>query len=193
MTHDTRDLAQEATTAKVPDKGTLGLATLFAAFVAGIVLLLFVLPAEYGIDPTNFGRVTGIGKLAGGDAELDLGDHLAAVHRTEPAAPRHDTVVLTLGAYGDELEYKFHLEANQSLLYSWSSDGIVSFDFHGEPDAPTRPGEFTSYAVGEGDGASGSFQAPFQGRQGWYFRNADTKPVTITLQTWGYYGVVGQV
>jgi hypothetical protein len=193
MTSDSRDLAAEAQTAKVPDRATLGLATLFAAFIGGCVLLLFVLPAEYGIDPTRVGELTGVSRLYGGDAELDLGDRLGMVHRSESGAPRNDTVVLTLNGLGDDLEYKLHLLANQTFLYSWASSHLVEFDFHGEPDRPSRPGEFSSYDAGEGFNRSGSFQSPFDGRQGWYFRNVGPDPVTITLHTWGYYEVVGRV
>ncbi|MEK6975810.1 MAG: hypothetical protein AABY18_05660 [Candidatus Thermoplasmatota archaeon] len=175
---------------KVPDKTTLGLATLFAAFVAFGVLLLFVLPAEYGIDPTKFGQMTGISKLAGDGGEIDLGGRLGTVSRVEPAAPRNDTMTIELPA-GEDNEFKLHLLVNQSLLYTWTATGPVNFDFHGDPDRPTRPGEFSSYDEAQGTGRSGSFQAPFDGRHGWYFQNVGDVPVTITLQTWGYYDVIG--
>ena len=38
----------------------LGIATLGAV----VLLVMVVLPAEYGIDPTGFGRLTGISKLS---------------------------------------------------------------------------------------------------------------------------------
>lgn len=193
MTSESRDLIQEAQSAKLPDRATLALATLLAAFIAGVVLLLVVLPAEFGIDPTNFGRITGISRLHDDSSELDLGDRLGTVHHPEPAAPRNDSVTLTLTGLGDDLEYKFHLGANQSLLYEWSASALVEFDFHGDPDQPSRPGEFSSYAAGQAFNGSGSFQAPFAGRHGWYFRNIGPDPVTITLRTWGYYDVVGRL
>ncbi|MHB1260132.1 MAG: hypothetical protein ACYC2H_00305 [Thermoplasmatota archaeon] len=178
---------------KTPDKGTLGWATLFAAFIAFTVLLLFVLPAEYGIDPTRIGQLTGISKLSGISNELQLGDRATAINKVEPAAPRNDTVVLTLTGLGDDFEYKLHLLANQSLLYSWTATAPVDFDFHGEPDTPSRPGEFSSFEASQGNARSGSFQAPFDGKQGWYFRNVGEGTVTITLQTWGYYDVIGRI
>jgi hypothetical protein len=168
----------------------LGIATLFALFIAFVVLLLFVLPAEYGIDPTNFGRITGIGRLSEGGGEFQVA-HNGTVHRLEPAAPRNDTVVLTLTGVGDFLEFKFHLEANQTMLYIWTSNAPVDFDFHGEPDADRST--FSSYDASQGNGRSGSFQAPFTGRHGWFFQNPGDATVTITLQTWGYYDVVGRV
>lgn len=174
---------------KVPDKTTLGFATLFAAFVAFCVLLLFILPAEYGIDPTRIGQVTGISKLYSSGNELDVGG-AGSVHRPETTAPRNDTITITLEGLEDN-EFKLHMMANQSLVYRWTATGPVNYDFHGEPDNPSRPGEFASYEAKQGSEAAGSFTAPFDGRQGWYFQNVGQEPVTITLQTWGYYDVVG--
>lgn len=177
---------------KLPDKETLGIAALFAAFVAACVLLLFVLPAEYGLDPTGVGRLTGISNLYSSDAELDLGRSAGSVHRAEAAAPRNGTFTITLDGLQDN-EFKLHMLANQSIVYSWTSTGPVDYDFHGEPDNPSRPGEFASYEAKQGSEGSGSFTAPFTGRQGWYYQNVGTEPVTITLQAWGYYEVVGLV
>lgn len=174
---------------KIPDKTTLGAATLLAAVIAVAVLVLFILPAEYGIDPLRFGQLTGIGDLYDDDHELELGG-VGAVHHPEPTAPRNDTFTFQLGGLADN-EFKLHLGANQTLLYAWSASGPVNFDFHGDPDAPSRPGEFASYQVGQGLNASGGFQAPFDGRHGWYFQNVADEPVTIILQTWGYYDVIG--
>jgi hypothetical protein len=174
---------------KVPDKATLGFATLFAGFIAFCVLLLFVLPAEYGIDPTRIGQLTGISKLYSSGNEIKLGG-AGSVHRAEASAPRNDTFTITLDGLGDN-EFKLHMVANQSIVYTWTSTGPVNYDFHGEPDEPSRPGEFASYDKGQATEGAGSFTAPFEGRQGWYFQNVGGEPVTITLQTWGYYDVVG--
>lgn len=176
---------------KVPDKATLGYATLFAAFIAFCVLLLFVLPAEYGIDPTNFGRITGIGQLSGSGSEIAL-QGAGTVHRAEPVAPRNDTFTFTTGPLQDD-EFKLRMSANQSIVYSWTSTGPVNFDFHGEPDNPSRPGEFASYDAGQASSGAGSFTAPFDGRQGWYFQNVNNEHVTVTLRIWGYYDVVGLI
>lgn len=174
---------------KVPDKVTLGLAALFAAFVAFCVLLLFILPAEYGIDPTRVGQLTGIGKLYSSGHELELGG-TGSIHHPELTAPRNDTFTITLDGLQDN-EFKLHMMANQSIVYRWTSTGPVNYDFHGDPDNPSRPGEFASYEAKQGSAGSGSFTAPFDGRHGWYFQNVGPDPVTITLQTWGYYDVIG--
>jgi hypothetical protein len=177
-------------TPKVPDRVTLAWATVFALFVAASLLFLFILPAEYGIDPTGIGAITGIAKLHSSDNELHLHGTGGAIHKAEPMAPRNDTVTIVLGPEDDN-EYKFHLLANQTMLYAWTATGPVNFDFHGEPERPSRPGEFASYEARQALNASGSFQAPFDGTHGWYFQNVGTQPVSITLHTWGYYTIVG--
>ena len=48
----------------LPEPRKLALATLGAALVAAIVLVTAVLPAEYGVDPTGFGRLTGFVRLS---------------------------------------------------------------------------------------------------------------------------------
>ena len=44
-------------------RGTL-LPLLFSILVAAIVLVLAVLPAEFGVDPTGFGRASGLVALS---------------------------------------------------------------------------------------------------------------------------------
>lgn len=197
MSEKTRHGAQDAShphpgarMPKVPDRATLGLATLFAAFIAFVVLLLFVLPAEHGIDPTNFGRITGISRLHADGNELDLGDRASSVSRTEATEPANHTFTFQLGGLQDN-EYKLHMLANQSIVYTWRATGPVNFDFHGDPDKPSRPGEFSSYEDAQATSWSGSFQAPFDGRHGWYFQNVGDEAVTVTIDVWGYYEVVG--
>src|SRR5688500_18293141 len=112
--------------AQAKDRKDLGFAAIIAVGIAIVLLVLVVLPAEHGIDPTGFGRVTGIDGLSGkgGTGERD---GLGAAGRSEPAPPRNDTVVIELAGLADD-EYKFHLLADQTLLYAWTADGPVDFD-----------------------------------------------------------------
>ncbi len=191
--YDARKNADQAQPGyKLPTKRHLLEATGLAALMAGLLLILFILPAEYGIDPTGLGDATGLTSLSGGGAEIDLGGRAGSVHQAEPAAPRNDTITIAIAGLQD-VEYKFLLDENQTMLYSWATDGAsVYFDFHGEP-TNGRPGEFSSYQEADRSNGSGSFQAPFTGRHGWYFQNPSPNPVTITLQTWGYYEIYGYV
>jgi hypothetical protein len=54
---------------EVPSLKKLVTATLVALVVAGAILVAFVLPAEYGIDPLGTGRALGLTELANANAE----------------------------------------------------------------------------------------------------------------------------
>jgi hypothetical protein len=49
--------------AELPSKRKLLVATAIAIVIALLVVILFVMPAEYGKDPTGFGKLTGISDL----------------------------------------------------------------------------------------------------------------------------------
>ena len=44
-----------------------------------------------------------------------------------------DSRVFVLGPY-EYVEFKYHLEKDAVMLFSWSADGNVLQDFHGDPD-----------------------------------------------------------
>lgn len=73
-----------------PATKRLALATLGALLVAALALVLVVLPAEYGVDPTGFGAAVGLTVLDG-----------AAGEATSPPAdePEATTPTLTLATY----------------------------------------------------------------------------------------------
>lgn len=167
-------------------------ATATAAGVAGFVLVVAVLPAEYGIDPVGAGRALGLTALAeaGGEAEVPT----VAAPRPAVRAGAHtpatvplsaDTFTVELRAY-EGVEYKYRVEQGASVQYSWTASAPVSFDLHGEPDgAPARYSE--SYDTGRADAASGTFIAPTPGVHGWFWENPGAQRITITLKTSGFY------
>src|SRR5688572_3194484 len=106
--------------AQARDRAELGYAAVIAVGLAGVLLVLVVLPAEYGIDPTGFGRLTGIDRL---DGDGHGADASAALSRIEPSAPRNDTFTFTLGGLQDN-EFKLHMLAEQSIVYTWTSTAI---------------------------------------------------------------------
>ncbi len=165
-----------------PSKRTLLEATGIAAFVSLAVLGLFILPAEYGIDPTGFGEAIGI---------KDLGVPVTegSVHTPEDAPFRTDAVSISL-APGQGLEYKFRMDAGSGFVYQWNATAALFFDFHGEPGGGST---FQSYEVDTRAVAHGSFQAPFAGTHGWYWKNSSDQVVTVTLETAGHYEIVGVV
>jgi hypothetical protein len=60
---------------ELPSSKKLIKSTISAAVVAGILLITTVLPAEYGIDPTGFGKVIGLKKM--GEIKIQLADEAA--------------------------------------------------------------------------------------------------------------------
>jgi hypothetical protein len=167
----------------VPDKRTLLEATGIAALVAVTVLVLFIMPAEYGVDPTEFGRIIGIKDIA---APADAGP---SVHGIEDAHFASGSVEVTIPPRSG-LEYKLSMNQGSGLVYSWNATAPIYFDFHGEPTGDTT-GYFESYETDTKGQADGSFSAPFAGTHGWYWRNDSSQAVTVTLETAGHYEIVG--
>lgn len=178
---------------------TLFKATAGALLGATAIVILFVLPAEYGIDPTGVGQLTGISGMAAGsemvaapaEAPAPTGPAALAVPTKadiiREGALRSDEMTLNLEPHSGQ-EVKAHMQAGGSYVFEWSSEGgPVKVDMHGEKvNAPE--GEFTSYwEERELTGGKGSFTAPFDGTHGWYFRNKGDTPVTVKVRTTGFY------
>lgn len=198
------------TTPKRSNKGLLigGAAVIVAAF--GVVA--FVLPAEYGIDPTGLGKATGLIKMA--DAEdtniylergkkrqgvmfpieqpvaaeaqaAKLAEMLAANGQPALAADaiKADHFTFELAPY-EGIELKYELNAGTPILFSWSGTGPLDIDMHGHPyQGGTEATE--SYAIAKMPSQSGLYVAPFTGIHGWYWQNRTLEPVTLTLDATG--------
>ena len=169
---------------------TLARATLIALAVAAVVLVIAVLPAEYGIDPTGIGRATGMLSLYEAGAGVTP---TAAVITADPSGPlvpaqgkyKTDVMAFTL-APGDWIEYKYTLPLGATMLYTWSAEGDVEFDFHTEPEGKGAAGS-ESFEKGEAAAGHGSYRARYNGIHGWYWRNNGRSEVTVRLTTAGFY------
>jgi hypothetical protein len=151
-----------------------------ASLVAALVIAFgFILPAEYQIDPTGFGKITGLTKMGQGASTAST----TAAHSYTQAF-RNDHVDLTLFP-GMDYEYKVRMKQGEVLVYSWTADGVYEYDFHGESDKD--PGNAVSYKAGNAAESHGSLIAPFQGIHGWYRKNNGTKPQVIKLKMAGQY------
>jgi hypothetical protein len=157
-----------------------------ALVVAAIVLVVAVLPAEYGVDVTGAGRALGL---------LDLYAAQGAVTGTLTPAPegpvfprndgyRTDARSLTLGAYGT-LEFKYELDEGAAMIYDWTASDAVGFDFHTEP--ASNPNASESFEKGEASTRRGAYVAPYAGIHGWYWKNNTDHDVTIKLTSAGFY------
>tara|TARA_R110000787_G_scaffold47085_18_gene114128 strand:+ start:18814 stop:19422 length:609 start_codon:yes stop_codon:yes gene_type:complete len=185
-------------TAITASPATLAKATGAAAIGAVAILTLFVLPAEYGIDPTGVGGALGLTGMVAEPSGPAPATAQPATPATAPTLPtrdsiariapwRQDSMTITLAPHSGQ-EVKAHMQQGDSFVFEWqSTGGPVKVDMHGEaPDA--TDGAFTSYwEEREQTSARGSFTAPFAGTHGWYWRNKGDTPVTVTVKTTGFY------
>ena len=183
-------MTQQQTAVLAPSRKQLLKGTVIALVVAGLVLVAFVLPAEYGLDPLRIGRVLGLTELAQESSEISA--QLMHDHERKYLSGR---VVISMKP-GEGLEYKATLPEGEPLLYSWTvAGGPVYFEFHGEPTEGEWPKDYyRSYQIKErSTGEHGSFVAPFTGKHGWYWKNLGSEPATITLEASGFYSRLGRV
>ncbi len=191
--------ATRATAYQAPPK-TLARASLAALAAAAAILALFVLPAEYGIDPTGVGGAIGLTRMATGEAAAVPAE--AAPVQAPPASYavpaqtraniakatpyRSDEKTVTLPPH-EGIEVKARMKAGDTFNFRWTSTRPVRADMHGEPTG-ARDIEFTDYWKQKDIAASqGSFTAPFAGTHGWYWKNRGEVPVTINVRTDGFY------
>jgi hypothetical protein len=165
----------------------LAIATAIALLVAALVLLVAVLPAEYGVDPLGTGKALGLLDLYRGAADPS---GAAPTQAPAPAVPpmtmfKVDSVVFKLRS-AEGFEYKYRIEKGGGLLYTWKATRPVKYEFHGEPDGAGL-GVAVSYEKSEGSRGSGSFVAPSSGIHGWYWENTTDDEMTITLTSTGFY------
>lgn len=185
----------QPTAQKIPSARKLAVTTGIALAVAAVILVTAVLPAEYGIDPLGTGDALGLTPLSGVMNPINPEDMPAAGATLAPtqqgpvghyAAPyKTDTTRFVLGPY-EYIEYKYRLEKDATMLYSWTADGGLLHDLHGDRDgAPVNASE--SFDKEARRQASGAFMAPFAGIHGWYWENPGGETVTVSLASAGFY------
>ena len=192
---------------QILDKKSIIKQVIIALVIGTVLLVSAVLPAEYGIDPLGIGKVTGFSKLYVGDAgteTLASGPHKilklenvgspadvakpATADNPPPATQmeeRTDQVSVVIPA-GEGLEYKVNMLKHGQLKYEWITDnGELYFDFHGE--VKNNSNYFESYTIAYSNNMVGSFIAPFEGPQGWYFKNNSNENITVKIKMKGQY------
>ena len=204
MTHTTT-----VSSASTPGK-ELVRGVLIALAVAGVILAMAVLPAEYGIDPTGAGKALGLTSLhraanvaptvaptvASTAAPTTQGSTVSApgevrtltIAARQSVAYRADTEEVTL-LPGKGVEIKTHLAKGATLIYAWktTNGALLDHDFHGEP-VKAKEDEFESFIEEQGVSESrGALIAPFTGVHGWYWKNKTDAPVTLVLHASGFY------
>jgi len=201
---------------EAPSKTQILKATGLAALVAVIIFFTIVMPAELGKDPLHTGAALGLMNLskpvnaaatatidatpaaptleagAAGEAPTIKGTFVA-----QPDRYKIDSRELKLGP-GEGLEIKYHMQKGAGMVYSWTANAKVLYEFHGEPEVkPAGAPEdyFESYekddAVGKKQ-SNGTFTSPSSGIQGWFWDNESRAPVTVKLFTAGFYDYILQ-
>jgi len=215
---------------QAPSMAKIARATFLAALVAAVLLVVAVLPAEYGIDPIGTGKALGLTDLANASAKpAPPSEPTPDTANPKPvSAPAEETTInpvlkpsphgeapTVTGTFieqrsrykidsreiklapGEGMEIKYHMQKGAGLIYSWTSNDKVLFEFHGEPDQkPVGSIEdyYESYkndTVGN-DHSHGTFIAPSTGIHGWFWENQSLQPVTIKLVSAGFYDYIMQ-
>jgi len=205
-----------------PSLGRIAIATALAMIGAIVILVVAVLPAEYGIDPLGTGKAFGLADLAKASAKPSekpatpaQNMDAAIVPALEPAlaggAPkvkgtfigqpkryRIDSREIKL-APGEGMEIKYNMKKGAGLIYSWTASEPLLFEFHGEPNVKPAGKEGTdyyeTYELDDKVGKNefhGTFIAPSAGIHGWFWENKSGKEVTLKLLTAGFYDWIFQ-
>ena len=140
------------------------------------LLVLWVLPAEFGVDPTGFGRLTGLSGLAAEESHAFEADESRPVTETQ----RFELLGF------ESLEFKFAMQEDAGMVFSWSATAPLHYDMHAEPEGGEE-GEAYSYAAGDADRQDGTYVAEFAGEHGWYWANETANPITIELEATGFF------
>jgi hypothetical protein len=160
-------------------------ATIGALLVAALILVVAVLPAEYGLDPIGTGKALGLLDLYKGAADPPPAPPSDVMAEPPMTTYKTDAVVFTLRP-SEGFEYKYRIDKGGGLVYSWTATRTVNYEFHGEHDgAPS--GTAVSYEKSSGTRGAGSFTAPAGGIHGWFWENTTDDAMTITLTSAGYY------
>jgi len=188
------------------------------ALVIGIILLIIaVLPAEYGMDPTGAGRLFGFSRLyvpeeseavpvssgqgtqqsfpliklekAGSGPDVNRPAEADNPAPEEQLTEREDSVQVIVPA-GKGIEYKINMLKHGKMKYEWTTDeGTVYFDFHGEVKQAkeAKAVYFESYTIAYSNNMVGTFLSPYEGKHGWFFRNNSDKDIIVSLRLKGQY------
>ena len=194
--------AQQPTEKDLPTSAQLLKSTIIAIMVAIILLVMVILPAEYGTDPTGVGKLLGLKEM--GEIKMNLLDEFQKessqenavssmdIDHTEDIIENEDVVEQTLEP-GQAIEIKLEMKSGALVQYKWeTTKGGLNYDLHGDGYKGSQ--KFVSYKKGRMvQSDSGELQAEFDGYHGWFWRNRENFSVTVILQTSGDYIQIKQM
>lgn len=196
---------------ELPSIAKLMKSTILAIILAAIILVTVVLPAEYGVDPIGVGRLLGLTNM--GEIKASLAEEAVAESQnyshnnpivsieneydetlqeqieSELIVARSDTFTFTL-LPNEGKEIKFTMQKGSTIEYTWATDGaIANYDTHA--DSKNLEIKYHNYEKGKLTESNGILTADFDGNHGWFWRNRNSEPLSITLNVTGdYTGVV---
>jgi hypothetical protein len=154
------------------------------------IAVVFVLPAEYGIDPTGLGAAMGLTEISDPrQVELERGKLREGVLTLSDApfspdpSKTSDQWVRELAPF-ESIEFKYTLTEGEPLQFSWSATGPLTYDMHAHP---FEGGEdlTESYGQDSATAMAGTYVPAFTGIHGWFWRNDSADNVTLTLDASG--------
>jgi len=192
-------------------------ATIIALILGAVLLVVAVLPAEYGIDPIGAGKLLGFSKLYVPDDEEQtnfggvISNPSTPLIKLEKAGSgpdverpvevdnpppikqlehKSDSVQVVVPA-GKGIEFKINMLKYGTMKYEWTTTNreMLYFDFHGEVKQKTEAKDvyFESYTIANSNNMVGTFLAPYEGKHGWFFRNNSNTDVVVNLRLKGHY------
>jgi hypothetical protein len=176
-------------------KQRIAVALGLAILAAGLILVMFILPAEFAVDPLGTGARLGLLPLG------EVGQQVDALNKTAATATGQGAIVAAQEkpfqqesvdfkiAPREGMEYKYRLDKGEALLYAWTATAPVNFEFHAEPDGAPAGYAQTYEKKSAQMQASGTLTAPFPGIHGWFWENTTDKEVTVTLKSAGFYNL----
>lgn len=166
---------------ELPSIARLIAASILVVLVGVALLVMVILPAEKGIDPTGIGEklnLTRMGIIKSNFAQEDA--------PLEGRPQREDELTISIPPDAGR-EIKMEMKKGFTANYSWSvASGEVYHDTHG--DIYGNEDIYITYSKADGiETDEGTIKAAFGGYHGWYWRNRGDKAVTVTVRTDGQY------
>jgi len=189
----------------LPTSSQLLKSTMVAIGVGCGLLILVVLPAEYGTDPTGVGELLGLKKMGEIKTRLkkdflkenqvfkvniDAKDELKV--EPETGKEKQDLMVFVI-APDEAIEVKLEMKKGSIAKYKWTTkNGGLNYNLHGDGHKGSQ--RSISYKKGRMTSSdSGEFKSEFDGYHGWFWRNRNSESVTVTLEAIGDYIIIKQM
>ena len=183
----------------LPTSSQLLKSTMVAIGVGCTLLILVILPAEYGTDPTGVGELLGLKKM--GEIKIRLNQDFLKENQVfrenigakdelmvESKTSKENQDVMEFVIAPDEaIEIKLEMKKGSMAKYKWTTqNGGLNYNLHGDGYKGSK--KSINYKKGRMvPSDSGELKAEFDGYHGWFWRNREKFSVTVILQTSGDY------